>query len=511
MHLHVVLFFFAVLAGTANAAQYKADLLTECNLCMDVVGDAESYLEANSTYQDLLKFIQDDICTLLPSGDQAKCDDIAETVVDDLEAEAVWGLKGFSSFALCSMLSICDVYCCELPFRPEQVHVAVTGDPTEMAVSWVTGSEVPNPTVEVGVLSGNTCNYSISTSATVTTYEHAGWHGYIYHAVVTGLTPSKKYCYHVGDPEWDWSFTDYTFTAAPKIAPDTEFTFAVYGDMGICDVSDMNVFSLTKLAQNGDIDLVLHAGDISYANGYQATWDGYFRKMELIMAYVPYMAAVGNHEIPYNFTSYRHRFRNPTLESTGESDNLYFSFDYGNVHFIAYSLEKDVGFAPDTKPGGAQYEWLEADLKAANANRDQVPWIVMYGHRAFYCSSDSVLPCTIESSMYRHRLEGLIHDYKVDLVMQGHLHNYERSLPVYKHVPELNYNNPRAPVYTVIGTGGNREGTGGFTSRKPEWSVTRLSSWGHTLVHSNATALDWTFYDVTGNVILDHFTLVKTR
>ena len=60
-------------------------------------------------------------------------------------------------------------------------------------------------------------------------------------------------------------------------------------DRGICDVSDENVFSLTKLAQDGDIDMVLHAGDISYANGYQATWDGYFRKMEMIMAYVPYM------------------------------------------------------------------------------------------------------------------------------------------------------------------------------------------------------------------------------
>ena len=95
-------------------------------------------------------------------------------------------------------------------------------------------------------------------------------------------------------------------------------------------MSDENVFSLTKLAQDGDIDMVLHAGDISYANGYQATWDGYFRKMEMIMAYVPYMvratsgaacrrvitvlqAAVGNHEIPYNFTAYRHRFRNPWL------------------------------------------------------------------------------------------------------------------------------------------------------------------------------------------------------
>lgn len=495
-----------LVVGCALASVEKAELLTECNLCMDVVGDIESFLEANSTYQDLLDFIQKDVCTLLPPEDQQKCDDIAETVVDDLEAEAVWGLKGFSSFALCSMLSICDVYCCELPYRPEQVHLQVTGDPTQMVVSWVTGSDVPNPQVQFGTSSGV---YPYMAKANITTYTHGGWHGYIYHAMLTNLTTSTRYYYRVGDPVWDWSFTEFNFKSAPALGPDSTVRMAVYGDMGICDVSDMNVFSLTKLAQSGDIDMVLHAGDISYANGYQATWDDYFRKMELIMAYVPYMAAVGNHEVPFNFTSYRHRFRNPVAESTGDPDNLYFSFDYGNVHVIAYSLEKDIGWAPDTEEGGAQYNWLEQDLAAANANRDQVPWIVMYGHRAFYCSSDDVLPCTLEATLYRHRLENMIHSNKVDMVIQAHLHNYERTLPVYKHVPELNYKSPRAPVYTVVGTGGNREGTGGFTSRKPEWSVTRLASWGHTVMEANSTTLEWTFYDVTGSTVLDHFILEK--
>ena len=34
----------------------------------------------------------------------------------------------------------------------------------------------------------------------------------------------------------------------------------------------------------------------------------------------------------------------------------------------------------------AQKAWLAADLKAANANRDAVPWIVVQSHYPFYCT-----------------------------------------------------------------------------------------------------------------------------
>ena len=37
---------------------------------------------------------------------------------------------------------------------PEQVHIAVTGDPTEMIVTWVTFGTTPTSTVEYGTTSG---------------------------------------------------------------------------------------------------------------------------------------------------------------------------------------------------------------------------------------------------------------------------------------------------------------------------------------------------------------------
>ena len=38
-----------------------------------------------------------------------------------------------------------------------------------------------------------------------------------------------------------------------------------------------------------------------------------------------------------NFVVYNHRYLTP--HATNESQNMYYSFDYSNVHFISYSTE----------------------------------------------------------------------------------------------------------------------------------------------------------------------------
>ena len=57
-----------------------------------------------------------------------------------------------------------------------------------------------------------------------------------------------------------------------------------YGDMGLSPVLSMNITCL------------LHIGDISYARGIGALWDGFMTQIEPIAARVPYMAGIGNHE-----------------------------------------------------------------------------------------------------------------------------------------------------------------------------------------------------------------------
>jgi hypothetical protein len=64
------------------------------------------------------------------------------------------------------------------------------------------------------------------------------------------------------------------------------------------------------------IDVVLFAGDLSYADKKQALWDSWSRLFEYSQAKTPWMYAPGNHEVfgPQNhrFIAYRHRFQMPS-------------------------------------------------------------------------------------------------------------------------------------------------------------------------------------------------------
>jgi|AntRauTorckE5430_2_1112549.scaffolds.fasta_scaffold62737_2 hypothetical protein len=64
--------------------------------------------------------------------------------------------------------------------------------------------------------------------------------------------------------------------------------------MGYANSSDTTVHSLAELARNGSIDLMVHNGDVSYADGDFGHWDIFMRKIEPIAASVPYMVVASD-------------------------------------------------------------------------------------------------------------------------------------------------------------------------------------------------------------------------
>ena len=115
--------------------------------------------------------------------------------------------------------------------------------------------------------------------------------------------------------------------------------------------------------------------------------------------------------------------------------------------------------------------------------------------------------------MLRDAIEDVLYKNKVDLVIQAHEHDYERSLPVYKtNVQSMNYTNCPAPVYVVNGAAGNREKNskppGGPSYWPRDLNRTGLISYGYITVKTNTVT--WQQMESATNALLDTFTIEKT-
>ena len=141
------------------------------------------------------------------------------------------------------------------------------------------------------------------------------------------------------------------------------------------------------------------------------------------------------------------------------------SFDLGNIHFVSISTEYYYFLNYGGMQIARQYNWLVNDLKKATENRQNQPWIVIFGHPPMYCSDDDHDDCTNHNSRTRTGLpilhlwglEDLLYQYNVDLVLWAHEHDFERFWPVYDFQirnGSMNepYTNPGAPVHIITGS-----------------------------------------------------------
>lgn len=113
-----------------------------------------------------------------------------------------------------------------------------------------------------------------------------------------------------------------------------------------------------------------------------------------------------------NFTSYKSRFTNSTrsLQSSATTfSNLYYSFDYGPIHFIAISSEHDFKL---------QTLWMERDL--SKVDRNKTPFVIFYTHRPMYSSNEN----HGSYEPLRTQVEFILRKYNIDLALYGHVHAY---------------------------------------------------------------------------------------
>ncbi|KAJ0792612.1 putative phosphodiesterase I [Helianthus annuus] len=97
--------------------------------------------------------------------------------------------------------------------------------------------------------------------------------------------------------------------------------------------------------------------------------------------------------------------------------------------------------------------------------------------------------------------------YQVDLVLFGHVHNYERTCAVYRNqckampkkgadgVDTYDNNNYEAPVHAIIGMAGFKLDS--FPPKAGRWSISRISEFGYARVHTTKTQLDFEVFNKT--------------
>lgn len=424
------------------------------------------------------------------------------------------------------------------PKAPLYPRLALTKNQNEISVTWTSGysESEATPVVKWGNMNGKIEMLSPAETLSFTRADmcgsparSVGWRdpGYIHTAFLRDLWPNNKYFYKVGHILENGSYVwekDRNFTAAPFPGEDSLQQVIIFGDMGKGERDGSNEYnnfqpgslnSTDRLVEDLDnIDLIFHIGDICYANGYVSQWDQFTEQVESLASHVPYMIASGNHERDWPSTGSFYE----NTDSGGECgvlaqtmfnmplknrEKFWYSLDYGLFHFCIADSEHD------WREGTEQYHFIEECL--ASADRLKQPWLIFAAHRVLGYSSDEYYgqEGTFAEPMARESLQMLWQKYKVDLAFFGHVHNYERTCPVYENncvSTETSQFSGKfnATIHIVVGGAGASLST--FSVLQTDWSVFRDTDHGFgKLIAFNRSTLRFEYKKSSNGEVYDSF------
>lgn len=284
-------------------------------------------------------------------------------------------------------------------------------------------------------------------------------------------------------------------TAASSLA---NFNFAASGDWA-CNSNTTNTVS-NIVGKNPN--LVLGLGDYYYSHYNESrNPDCWFKIIKPIEQRIK--ISIGNHEddSPLLLNLFMSHF-NLTKQ--------YYSFSYQNVHFVVISTELPI------RIGSEQYNFVNTDLAKA-ASDPNINWIIVYYHKTAYTSPSLVNPFNAFRDIYHP----LFDKYHVDLILQAHEHNYQRSYPIKYNslIPSSpiitdstnihnNYTNPQGRIFAIVGTAGAHLFK---LSGQAPYMATQYMGHGFLdlAVINNGTTLSAKFYANNNGFIKDQFTIKK--
>lgn len=212
------------------------------------------------------------------------------------------------------------------------------------------------------------------------------------------------------------------WTKSPNAAGKTTLRFLAVADSGSGDANQRAVgLQMAAVHRRKPVDLVVMGGDNIYPSGNIAMAEETFLRpyADLLQAGVPFHAVLGNHDI---------RTANGAPQVAYKPFGMkgrFYNLKRGLVEFFMLDTNGNADWR-------RQVSWLRTVLSQSSA-----PWKVVVGHHPIYSSgfygNDPGLAAKLTGLMQRHG---------VQLYINGHDHNYERSKPL------------KGITYLVVGGGG---------------------------------------------------------
>jgi hypothetical protein len=327
---------------------------------------------------------------------------------------------------------------------PRSVHVNWASDPsTTAAVLWSTDAATLATVVEYGT---SMTTLDRTARGHVSTAGSALGSVTVHEVHLCGLRPDTTYYYRVGGPG---HFSPvYHFKTAPTPGgSEYDVNFVVVGDSRP-DAADPSNFPrdwrmiqqrIASVSAMRQPDFQLFTGDAVSLGLVQSEWDQWFEAARDTLANMPWVFVHGNHEgIHVNYLA---QFAQP--QDHGE---LYFSFDYGPIHFVVLN---DSPPAPDAlgRISGEYAAWLEADLRAVD--RSRTPWVIATHHKGPYTTSTHSDDTDV--GVVRSAWTPLYDRYHVNVVLNGHDHSLHVTRPLRAGMPTTA---AMGTVYVVSGGAG---------------------------------------------------------
>jgi hypothetical protein len=292
---------------------------------------------------------------------------------------------------------------------------------------------------------------------------------FVHRATLTNLAPQTRYSYRVRSG--NSTSPVFSFRTAP--CHDTPFAVAWWADSQV-GPAVLQTLIPSMLAHG--VDWMGVSGDLASNGGSLYDWQNYwFKALEFqnIGQTRPALFARGNHdgEHPYSYAY-----------SVLPGNGAWYAFDYGNSRFIFLDTEASTGISPE------QYAWLVNEL--SRRQTQNAAFRVVAFHKPPYVNLWNGGGYTGEAWV-RADWVPLFAQYHVDLVINGHAHNYNRGIT-------------NGVTYLIVGGGGGALDT----ERVAFWPLftVEYSRYHYGLSQISGRTLTWTAYD-DSDQLLDNLIL----